>query len=454
MQLVLSTCEYSSQFTCKSGRCIDRELRCNGITNCIDGSDEDDCKLIYIPESYKKISPPIQENVATHEKKVFPVFTFVKILSIGTIDTVNMVVDLDIEISLTWKDHRLYFLNLREGENGITSQTSKQLWLPWESIIHKNAVVGKIIKDSRTTLVVTKSSKHLTDAALVKKIGYHDLEGIFFRGEDYLYRGKDNYLTIQQSVRSSYKCTFDVSKFPFDQPRCAFILQIETKNNSTVRLTKQDKGVAYTGPIVVGQYKIQDISCHLQNETHASSFVFTIQMERDYTHALFSIFSPTLLLWLLSYSTLSINIDNFSDKFMGSVTALLVFTTFLDTIYAELPETSYVKIIDIWVIWYLSNIFLTCVFHIFLDIYFKTNKDVSDVDDVGNKKRLFEVILRDTDNIAKDETQQVENEPQEDFKNRKIIVNRIAKVLFFSLTSVFNLVYTIFTNLDNSDHSR
>ena len=74
------------------------------------------------------------------------------------------------------------------------------------------------------------------------------------------------------------------------------------------------------------------------------------------------------------------------------------------------------------------------------------------MDDVGNKKRLFEVILRDTDNIAKDETQQVENEPQEDFKNRKIIVNRIAKVLFFSLTSVFNLVYTIFTNLDNSDH--
>ena len=145
-----------------------------------------------------------------------PVFTFVKIFSIGIIDTVNMVVDLDIEISLKWKDHRLYFLNLREGENRITSQTSKQLWLPWESINHKNAVIGKTIKDSSTTLVVTKSSEHLTDAALVKKIGYHDLEGIFFRGEDYLYRGKDNYLTIQQRVRSSYECTFNVSKFPFD----------------------------------------------------------------------------------------------------------------------------------------------------------------------------------------------------------------------------------------------
>ena len=175
-------------------------------------------------------------------------------------------------------------------------------------------------------------------------------------------------------------------------------------------------------------------------------------MERDYTHAIFSIFSPTLLLWLLSYSTLSINIDNFSDKFMGSVTALLVFTSFLDTIYAELPETSYVKIIDIWVIWYLSNIFLTCTFHIFLDINFKTTKDVLDMDDVGRKERIVKVILRDSSNIFKEETQPVENEPQEDFKNRKVIVNRMVKILFLSLTSAFNLVYFTFTNLKPSDH--
>ena len=137
---------------------------------------------------------------------------------------------------------------------------------------------------------------------------------------------------------------------------------------------------------------------------------------------------------------------------MGSVTVLLVFTSFLDTIYAELPETSYVKIIDVWVIWYLSNIFLTCTFHIFLDINFKTNTDVLDMDDVGHKERIFEVILRDPNNMSKERTQHVENEPQDIFKNRKVVVNRMAKVLFLSLTSVFNLVYFIFTNLKHSDH--
>ena len=39
----LETCS-ESDFTCLNGQCIDDYLRCNGVPDCDDKSDEDDCK--------------------------------------------------------------------------------------------------------------------------------------------------------------------------------------------------------------------------------------------------------------------------------------------------------------------------------------------------------------------------------------------------------------------------
>ena len=56
--MTLSSCELGSQFTCDLGRCIPISQRCDNIRNCIDGSDEDECNLIDIPQSYDKLEPP------------------------------------------------------------------------------------------------------------------------------------------------------------------------------------------------------------------------------------------------------------------------------------------------------------------------------------------------------------------------------------------------------------
>ena len=78
-------------------------------------------------------------------------------------------------------------------------------------------------------------------------------------------------------------------------------------------------------------------------------------MIRDCKQYVLCTFLPTFLLWLLSYFSLLIQIDDFTNRFMGSVTALLVFTALLGPIYDQLPETSYLKFIDVHIFHYLVS---------------------------------------------------------------------------------------------------
>ena len=56
--LTLSRCYFGKEFTCDSGECISMSQRCNTNTDCDDGSDEEMCHLVQIPNSYNKILSP------------------------------------------------------------------------------------------------------------------------------------------------------------------------------------------------------------------------------------------------------------------------------------------------------------------------------------------------------------------------------------------------------------
>ena len=60
--ITLSICQFGKEFTCDSGHCINMNKRCNYITDCNDGSDENNCILVQIPYSYAKQFPPGNPN--------------------------------------------------------------------------------------------------------------------------------------------------------------------------------------------------------------------------------------------------------------------------------------------------------------------------------------------------------------------------------------------------------
>ena len=92
-----------------------------------------------------------------------------------------------------------------------------------------------------------------------------------------------------------------------------------------------------------------------------------MEFERLYVDQLTSTFFQTFILWLLAYLTLFIPVGNLNERFMGSVTALLVLASLLGTMEDNLPKSNQTKCIDIWFLCYIINIFLIIIFHVFLE---------------------------------------------------------------------------------------
>ena len=146
-------------------------------------------------------------------------------------------------------------------------------------------------------------------------------------------------------------------------------------------------------------------------------------MKRNYTSQIISIFFPTWLLWLLAYLTLFINISNFNNRFMGSVTFLLVLVALLGSLGDSLPKTTYFKYIDCWFFWYVTNNVAIIAYHIFLaKMELNTGQTVVQDGVVGNDNWIAWIRSLGV--------------PQ---------INPAAIIIFPVLTILFNIIYFVLT---------
>lgn len=150
---------------------------------------------------------------------------------------------------------------------------------------------------------------------------------------------------------------------------------------------------------------------------------FNVTMKRSFSSDIVATFFPTWLIWMLAYLTFFIQLSNFNNRFMGSVTSLLVLASLLTTMQKNLPKTSYFKYVDCWFLWYQSNSILMIIFHVLID-----RRQFVQITKIKNVK---------SNNIDNEKT----NVPVDNrIKER---MNRIAILLFPALHVSFNIVYIV-----------
>ena len=99
----------------------------------------------------------------------------------------------------------------------------------------------------------------------------------------------------------------------------------------------------------------------LSKEESTNMVSMALKLKRKVTTELLTTYLPTILLLVISFVTISFNDGLFGDSLAVNLTIMLVMTTIFTSKIEELPPTSDMKMIDIWLIFCLVVPFLEVI---------------------------------------------------------------------------------------------
>jgi len=354
-KLLLSSC-LESEFTCGDGTCVQLSSKCDGVSDCKDELDESDCSVVEFPTSiqYKESLPPIKRQ----NKKILPaeVGVSIDLMSITDIKETSLKWGCKLQLNMTWYDERLRWKDLRENANlnVITRQEGNEaqdqnlslgqfpptVWVA--TVIFSNTPNNDFsLLDSKSSLTVEKKG-NITMATM------NQLEEIAY------YEGSENPITYSRKYTRDFSCNFHLQTFPFDTQHCSIHLDTPDHLNGLMKLLPEK--VTYSGPLEMMQYNV--VSWDIKEVDKGLEVEVTLQ--RRFNHHLATTFIPTFCLMIVCQSTLYFNAEHFKTTSGVAVTTMLVMYTLYQAVSHKLPPTSYIKMIDVWLIFGLILPF--CVF--------------------------------------------------------------------------------------------
>lgn len=258
---------------------------------------------------------------------------------------------------MTWKDRRVDFLNLRDDiyQNLVPEDKAAKMWKP--QIGFDNAKTGKLDYDEHDILMIRRDSPpEPFDPSRSR--------------EDYVYEGYKNSLMYLRRYYAEYPCTFDLKFFPFDEQVCTMEFKARTVTKQYLKLMPGN--LVYKGPKLLVEFEVQNITMS-EGSTNVtrSEIKIVVKLARQSSFHLSQSMFPPLLLGFLAYLTFWIDIGGFTDRFMGSLTALLVLSSFMSTVSSSLPKTSTYKAIDLWLIFFLISTALNIAVHVLVDHFYQ-----------------------------------------------------------------------------------
>lgn len=159
---------------------------------------------------------------------------------------------------------------------------------------------------------------------------------------DYVYSGIENPLSLDTTNLATFRCLFSLELYPWDDQNCSFyfkILNVKEESSHFVNYSFD-----YLGKIEFDEYYLRSWKMSIVNNEGVMSFKLARQVNKH----ILSTYVPTALLLIISYGTLYIPAESFTDRGTMSLTTLLVLVSLYTEALSSLPSTAYSKHIDHW----------------------------------------------------------------------------------------------------------
>ncbi len=180
------------------------------------------------------------------------------------------------------------------------------------------------------------------------------------------YRGSENPVTVSRVYTKDFLCEFHIQAYPFDTQECSTVFVMKGNLGSFVDLVPKD--VQYLGPIDLSLYFVQDFSISKHTvPPNLDAVKVDIVFSRRILATLLVTYVPTALLCIVCFTTNFFKPFFFEAAVTVNLTSLLVLTTLFISVYNSLPATSYIKMIDVWLLFTLTIPFSEVVLHTYID---------------------------------------------------------------------------------------
>ena len=337
MSFDLSSIQYNN--------CMNSVYRCDQATDCDDISDEKGCKIVVIDENnYLKDKPP-KETVLKIKIELL------KILEIGEIE---MLFRCQFKLFLEWFDSRVTFYNLKENQllNTLVEDEKQNIWTP------------SMIFDNTDEKVRTKTD--VESLISVKREGNFSRNTIDNVDNVYIYDGAENPLQMSRVYHIGWICEYQMNWYPFDTQVCSMTISVTEDLNDFI--TIEADGHENLGPVELTQYFIRNTEMNINLiGNNQQAVIFKVTLGRRLLGTILTVFLPTILMNVVGHASNYFKPFFFEAVVSVNLTVMLVLTTMFTNLSSQLPKTSYVKMIDIWLIFNLIIPFLEVLLYTYKD---------------------------------------------------------------------------------------
>ena len=151
-----------------------------------------------------------------------------------------------------------------------------------------------------------------------------------------------------------------MATYPFDTQDCNAEIEVG-KGRQFVNLFVQN--MEYAGEKDVMEYTITETKDYKEE----NKVVFKISLGRSLMSVILTTMLPTIILLLVTLSTNYYDKQHFKTIIPVNLISLLSMVTLYVGVSARLPQTSYLKLIDVWLIFSLFVPFINIILHGYLD---------------------------------------------------------------------------------------